>query len=124
MTRSLSRAILSTFISELKRVFTCPWKDVVDVREAVRVDVEHGDVRAEAVRDLGRVEAHDASADDRHLAALDSGTPASRMPLPPKGFFQILRAFLDAETAGDFAHGFQQLGRSRPAWVTSRRLCR
>ena len=60
--------------------------EVVELAQPVQVDVDDGDVRAHAERDLGRVGADDASADDAYIARRRAGTPPSSTPRPPRSF--------------------------------------
>ena len=52
-------------------------------------------------------------------AGATPGTPASRMPRPMLRPLQVLRPFLDAHPAGDFAHRREQ---RQPALVVGQRF--
>ncbi len=79
---------------------------VVEVREPLGVDVEHGHRGADAAGDLGRVEP-DAAAQDYDVAARHSRNAAEEDAAPAEGFLEVLGALLNGEAAGDFAHGLQ-----------------
>ena len=99
--------------------------DVVEVAEAVHVDVQEADVRPKAGGDLGGVGPDDAAAEDRDVGRLDArhaGQQDAAAHLRP---FEILGPFLDAHPPGDFAHGGQAAaaGRGRRGASRRRRRC-
>ena len=61
-------------------------EDVVELAEAVEVEVDQGDLGAHAEGDLCGVGADDAAADDADVAGGTPGTPPSRTPRPPCSF--------------------------------------
>ena len=82
--------------------------DVVEIAQPVEVDVEDGDVGAEAGGDLGGVGADDAAAQDDHVGRQHAGHAAQQDAAALERPFQELRPFLDAHAAGDLAHRRQQ----------------
>jgi len=83
-------------------------EDVVEVLEAVHVTVEDHDLGAHADRDLRRVHADDAAADDQHLRAVHAGHAAEQHALAAALLLEAPRADLDRHLARDLAHGLEQ----------------
>ena len=75
------------------------------------------DVGAEAGGDLGRVRADHAAAEDRDVGRRDARHAAQQNAAAHLRPLQILRPFLNAHPAGDFAHRRQQ---RQPALVVAR----
>ena len=82
--------------------------DVVEVAQAVEVDVEDPDVGAQAGGDLGRVGADDSAAQDGDLGRGDARHAGEQDSAPFLGPLQVLGPFLDAHPAGDLAHRRQE----------------
>ncbi len=78
--------------------------DVVEVAEAVEVNVEEGDVGPEAGGDFGGVVADDASAQDDDIGGGDAGDAAEEDAAAHHRFFEVFGAFLDAHFSRDFGH--------------------
>ena len=83
-------------------------EDVVELAEAVEVEVDERDLGAHAEGDLGSVGADDASADDADVAGWDAGDSAEEDAAASVLFFKIGCADLDGHAAGDFAHGGEE----------------
>ena len=82
--------------------------DVVEVAQAVHVDVEDGDVGVEAGGDLGRVRADDAAAEDRDVRRRHARHAAQQDAAAHLRPLQKLGALLNAHPAGHFAHRREQ----------------
>src|SRR5690606_4779781 len=83
-------------------------EDVVDVLEPRVVDVEQGDPGADAERDLGRVDAHGAAAEDHDLAGADAGYAPQQHAAAAVRPFEEVSPHLRRHAAGDLAHGREQ----------------
>ena len=79
--------------------------NVVEVSEAVEVDVHDDDVGAESCGDFGGVGADNAGAEDDDVGWCDAGDAAEEDAAAHGGFFEVFSAFLDGHFAGDFGHG-------------------
>src|SRR5436190_18273130 len=80
------------------------WHYVIEVTQAVEIDVEDGDVRTESCRDLGGVGADHAAAEDGDIRRLDAGNAAEQDAAAIERSFEILGPLLDAHPARDLAH--------------------
>ena len=87
-------------------------EDVVELAQAVEVEVDEGDLGAHAEGDLGGVGADDAAADDADVAGGDAGDAAEQDAAAAVLFFEVGCADLDGHAAGDFAHGGEQRERA------------
>src|SRR5437870_1634532 len=85
-----------------------PAEDVVGMAQAVEVDVEEGDVGAIAQGHLGGVETDGARAEDGDVAVGDAGHAREQDAAPPVGFAEVMRALLDGQAPGHFAHRSQE----------------
>ena len=65
-------------------------------------------MRAHAHRDLGRVGADDAAAQDDHVARRHAGNAAEQRAAATVGRFEVHRAHLDGQAPRHLAHGSQQ----------------
>ncbi len=83
-------------------------KDVVELAEAVEVEVDERDLCAHAEGDLCGVGADDAAADDADVAGGNARDAAEQNSAAAVLFFEVGCADLDAHAAGDFAHGSKQ----------------
>ena len=83
-------------------------ENVVEILEAVVIDVEDGDARAESDGDPGRVLADHPRPEDDHVAARDAGRPGKENAPPAHAFFEKSRALLNRHAARDLAHGLKQ----------------
>ena len=83
-------------------------EDVVELAEAVEVEVDEGDLGAHAEGDLGGVGADDAAADDADVAGRDAGDAAEEDAAAAVLLLEVGGADLDGEAAGDFGHGGEQ----------------
>ena len=83
-------------------------EDVVELAEAVEVEVEQRDLGAHAEGDLGGVGADDAAADDADVAGRDAGDAAEQDAAAAVLLFEVGRADLDGEAAGDLGHGGEE----------------
>ena len=82
-------------------------EDIVEVGEAIRIDVEDGHRGAEAHCHLGGVGADDSSAQYGDLPSRDAWHAAQEDAASAEGLLEILRPLLHREAAGDLAHGLQ-----------------
>ena len=82
--------------------------DVVEVAQALEVDVHDRDARAEARGHLRRVGAHDAAAEDQDVGRLDAGHAAEQHAAAAVLALEAVRADLDRHAARDLAHGREQ----------------
>ena len=87
-------------------------EDVVEVAEAVEVEVDEGDLGADAEGDLGGVGADDAAADDADVAGRDAGDAAEEDAAAAVLLFEVGGADLDGHAAGDLGHGGEQRERA------------
>jgi hypothetical protein len=85
-----------------------PAEDVVEVLQPVVADVEDGDARAEAERDLRGVGADHAAAQNHHLARLHARHTADQEPAPAQELPQVVRAHLRRHAARHLAHRREQ----------------
>src|SRR5580658_224842 len=83
-------------------------EDVVQVAEAVEVEVDEGDLGAEAEGHFGGVGADDAASDDADVAGRDAGDAAEQDAAAAVLLFEVGSADLDGETAGDLGHGGEE----------------
>ncbi len=83
-------------------------EDVVDLAQAVQVEVYEGDAGSHAEGDFGGVGADDASADDADVARGGAGDAAEQNAAAAVVFFEIGGADLDAHASGDLAHRGEQ----------------
>ena len=86
--------------------------DVVQVREAALVDVEHGHLGAQARRHAHRRGAHDPRADHRDPAARHAGYTAEQHPAAALVALQVVGADLHREPPRDLAHRHQERQRA------------
>ncbi len=87
-------------------------EDVVELAEAVEVEVDQRDPGAHAESDLGGVGADDAAAEDADVAGGDSGDSAEKYAAAAVLFFEVGCADLDGHASGDFAHGGEERERA------------
>ena len=85
-------------------VTTAAAEQIVQVAQAVQVDVEHRDVGAESHRRLGRVEAHGAGADDDHVAARHPGHAGQEDAAAAVRPAEVVGALLHGQAPGHLAH--------------------
>jgi len=81
---------------------------IIEVAQPVQVDVENGDVGAQAGGNLGGVGAHHAAAQNHHVGRQDPRDTAQQNAPPLKGSFKKLGALLNAHAPRHLAHGRQQ----------------
>ena len=91
---------------------------LVDLAQAVEVDVDDHHVGPHPGGDAGRPRAHHAGPEHEHVAGLDPRHPAEQHTPPAVRVLQVVGALLDRELAGDLAHGCEQ--RQPPAVVGER----
>ena len=89
---------------------------VVEVAQAIEIDVENGDVGAEAGGDLGGVGADDAAAENDDVGRQHARHAAEQNAAALERPFQKLRPLLNAHAAGHLAHRRQQ---RQPALVVA-----
>ena len=107
MTRSLSATTVCDVLLGGVEGGELAAEDVVEVGEAVGIDVEDGDGRAEAHGHLGRVGADDAAAEYGDLAARHAGDAAQEHAAAAEGLLEVLGPLLHREPAGYLAHGLE-----------------
>ncbi len=83
-------------------------EDVVELAEAVEVEVDEGDLGAHAEGDFGGVGADDAAADDADVAGGDAGNSAEEDAAAAVFLFEVGCADLDGHSSGYFAHRGKQ----------------
>ena len=93
-------------------------EDVVQVLQAVDVDIHDGDVRAHADRNLAGVGADASAADDDDVRLRGSGHAGEQNAGSAVNLLQILGAFLHAQAARNLAHR----GKQRQITVLIQRL--
>src|SRR6185437_3093833 len=83
-------------------------EDIVELAEAVEVEIHQCHFGAEAEGHLGGVGADDAAADDADVAGRDTGDSAEQDAAAAFLLFEVSGADLDGETAGDLGHGGEE----------------
>jgi hypothetical protein len=89
-------------------VFKRPWYWGVEFAQPVDVDVQDGDVGAEAQGHGGSIGARDACAQDHDLGGADARNAAEQHALAAGGRHQGRRTHLDGQPAGHLGHGREQ----------------
>ena len=84
----------------------------VEIAQALQIDIEDGDNRAHAGRDLGGVASGGATPDHDHLGGCDAGHPAHQHAAPTVCAHQVIGADLGGETTSNLTHRCQQWQRA------------
>src|SRR5690606_13545721 len=92
---------------------------LLQIPQAVDVDVDQGHVGAHPQRDAGRAGAYVARADDDHVRGRHAGHAAQEPAAAAPGLLQELRADLHGHAPGPFAHPRQLRRRSISVRVSS-----
>ena len=92
--------------------------DLIEVSQAVQVDVHDDDVGPESCGHPRGVGPDDAATEDEDVGRFDACHAAQEDAAAHHRLFQVLGPFLDGHLAGDFAHGRQE--RQPPAGVAER----
>ena len=108
MTRSISGRSCSIASVEAKTVEARPASRSLELAQAVDAAVGDVDLGADADRDVRRLRARDAAADDEHLARGDPGDAAEQEPAPAERALEHERAGLGRDLARDLAHRREQ----------------